>query len=391
MNGIWDLKSDVIRKGDNLRDVSSINKKTYEDFNGFIHYIFSKKMFRNPRYSIPLNDFKLFQKFIAGGSREYPSDGRLPTDLVAAEARIILNKIKELSRSPNAPYYKDAIEVLKNGKFGLVRGTIKLYLGKYTTRDWRRKRFTDDIDFWVYKVDLLEHVLRKNGWVKNKITREWEKMVSWENPMTLKREEHVLIASNDINQALDFGAGKYLDGTKLKDIFKKKLKRGHDVDLSDVINVAMVFNKAEGFAVDKWYESWEAFEEIANTRSTRIVSNLISLIRYSHAIANHLERLGNVLIKLHDLIFDKILYPDSKIVNSTKVSIHWKKYIKRHGCDITREMIHNYIFEQGHLKIYYSKNLKHFAETLLKLLNSKLKHLKIIFEIEKEDLSYFIR
>jgi hypothetical protein len=199
------------------------------------------------------------------------------------------------------------------------------------------------------------------------------------------REQHILIASNDINQALDFGGGSYLDGTALKDILRKKIKRGHDVDISDIINVAMVFNKAEGFAVDKWNEAWEAFEESGNTRSTRTVSNLITLIRHSYSIADYLERVGNVLIKLHDLIFDQTIYPDQKIIKITRVSIHWQKYLKRHGLDITRELIHNYIFEQGYIKRYYSKNLNHFADKVLALLNSRVRNAKVVFEIKKKD------
>ncbi|GAG86523.1 unnamed protein product, partial [marine sediment metagenome] len=268
----------------------------------------------------------------------------------------------------------------------LVRGTVKLYLAKFTTRDWRRKRFTDDIDFWIYKVDLFEYVLKKKGWIKNKVTREWEKKVYWDNPTTNEREDHILIASNDINQALDFGGGSYLDGTTLKDIFRKKIKRGHDVDISDIINVAMVFNKAEGFAVDKWYEGWDAFEESANTRSTRTISNIITLVLHSRSIADYLKRVGNVLIKLHDLIFDQTIYPDKKIVKITRVSIHWKKYLKRHGPDITRELIHHYILEQGYFKLYYSKNLRHFADKMLELLNSRIKNAKVVFEIENEDV-----
>jgi hypothetical protein len=172
----------------------------------------------------------------------------------------------------------------------------------------------------------------------------------------------------------------------LKDIFRKKIKRGHDVDISDIINVAMVYNKAEGFAVDKWYEGWDAFEESANTRNTRTISNLITLVRHSQSIADYLERVGNVLIKLHDLIFDQTIYPNQKIIKITRVSIHWQKYIKRHGLDITRELIHNYIFEQGYFKRYYSKNLKHFADKVLDLLNSRIKNAKVVFEIEKEDI-----
>jgi hypothetical protein len=386
MTLIWDTITDAVQKGDKLRDVSPLHDKTNIDKDGFTHYIFSKEMFNNPRYVIPSNDITLFKKFINGGSREYPSDGNIPTDIVAGEARIILKELGKISKNPKAVYYKDAVELLKNGKLDLIRGTVKLYLGKYTTRDWRRKRFTDDIDFWIYKVDLFEHVLRKTGWIKNKNTREWEKKVYWDNPNSNEREDHILIASNDINQALDFGGGSYLEGTTLKDIFRKKIKRGHDVDISDIINVAMIFNKAEGFAVDKWYEGWDAFEESANTRSTRTISNIITLVMHSYSIADYLERVGNVLINLHDLIFDQTLYPDPKIVKITQVSIHWQKYLKRHGPDVTRELIHNYIFEQGYFKLYYSKNLKHFADKMLELLNSRVKNAKVIFEIENEEI-----
>ena len=386
MTLIWDTKADLVVKGDKLRNISPLHDKTDVDKDGFTHYVFAKGMFNNPRYVVPANDISLFQKFINGGSREYPSDGNIPTDLVAREARIILKGLGKIAKNPNAVYYKEAIELLKNGKLDLIRGTVKLYLGKYTTRDWRRKRFTDDIDFWIYKVDLFEYVLKQTGWIKNKVTREWEKKVYWDNPMTNEREVHILIASNDINQALDFGGGSYLDGTTLKDIFRKKIKRGHDVDISDIINVAMVFNKAEGFAVDKWYEGWDAFEESANTRSTRTISNIITLVLHSHSVADYLKRVGNVLIKLHDLIFDQTIYPNKKIVKITRVSIHWQKYLKRHGPDITRELIHHYILEQGYFKLYYSKNLRHFADKMLELLNSRVKNAKVVFEIEKEDI-----
>ena len=386
MTSIWDIKTDTVKKGDKLRDVSPLNDKTKVDKDGFTHYVFNKVMFNNPKYVVPSNDITLFQKFINGGSREYPSDGNIPTDIVAGEARIILKEIRGISKNPNAVYHKEAIELLKNNKLDLIRGTVKLYLGKFTTRDWRRKRFTDDIDFWIHNIDLLEHALRKTGWIKNKVTREWEKSIYWYNPFTNEREEHILIASNDINQALDFGGGSYLDGTTLKDIMRKKIKRGHDVDISDIINVAMVFNKAEGFAVDKWYEGWEAFEESGNTRSTRTISNMITIVRHSYSIADYLERVGNVLINLHDLIFDQTIYPDQKIVKITRVSIHWRKYLKRHGLDITRELIHNYIFEQGYIKRYYSKNLRHFADKMLDLLNSRVKNAKVVFEIKKEDI-----
>jgi len=386
MSIFWDTKADCVERGDKLRDISPMQNKTYEDEEGFTHFVFSRVMFKNPKYIIPGEDFKLFKKFIDGGSREYPSDGNIPSDLVAAEARHILYEIEKVSHDKDSIYFKDAVEVMSCGKFGLVRGAIKLYLGKYTTRDWRRKRFTDDIDFWIYKLELWEYALKKNGWLRNNITKEWEKTVFWDNPFTNKREEHILIASNDINQVLDFGNCSFLEGSSLKNIFQKKVKRGHDVDLSDIINVAMVLNKAEGFTIDEWYESWVAFEESANTRNSRTISNMISLARYSYAIADYLERVGFILKRLHDLIYDKTMYPDEKINKIVMVSIHWQKYVERHGLDFTRELIHNYIYEQGFFKLYYSKNLRNFAERILRIVNEKVTHLKIIFEIEDQDV-----
>ncbi|MHA1932129.1 MAG: hypothetical protein ACW96X_06290 [Promethearchaeota archaeon] len=382
MTIIWDTKADAVHKGDKIREVSPLTEKTNMDENGFTHYVFSKQMFNNPHYVIPTDEFELFRKFINGGSRSYPSDGGVPNDLVGREARIILKEISHISKNPESIYYEDAIDVLKNGTFSLVRGTIKLYLGKYTTRDWRRKRFTDDIDFWVYKINLLDHVLKRNGWIKNTVTREWEKTVFWHNPTSDKREEHIIISSNDINQILDFGAGSYLDGSDLKSILKKKLMRGHDVDLSDILNVAMVLNKAEGLSIKEWRDSWCAFEESINTRSTRISSNVISLIRLSYGIADYLEKVGQALVKYNNQIFDDILFPESEIIKVTRLSVHWQKYLKRHGADKTRELIHNYIFEQGHIKQYYSKNLKIFGAKVLQLLNDKSKYLKITFDID---------
>ena len=379
---VWDLTADIVKKKDNLREILPVVSKTKIDNFGFTNYVFSKAMFNNPHYVKPTDEFELFRKFISGGSRSYPSDGGVPNDLVASEARIILKEINHISKNPESIYYEDAIDALKNGIFSLVRGTIKLYLGKYTTRDWRRKRFTDDIDFWVYKINLLEHVLKKKGWIKNKITREWEKKVFWLNPMTNEREEHIIISSNDINQTLDFGGGSFLDGSDLKSILKKKLMRGHDVDLSDILNVAMVLNKAEGYSIKEWSDNWCAFEESINTRSTRTISNVISLIRLSYGVADYLEKVGQALVKYNNQIFDEILFPKSEIIKITRLSVHWQKYLKRHGADKTRELIHNYIFEQGHIKQYYSKNLRIFGAKVLQLLNDKLKHLKITFDIE---------
>ena len=96
-------------------------------------------------------------------------------------------------------------------------------------------------------------------------------------------------------------------------MLKKKLKRGLNMDISDVINVAMVFNKAEGYATDEWINAWEAFEESANTRGKRITSNLISLCRYSFAIADYLEKVSNDARKKNSSKAVKVLASDGRI------------------------------------------------------------------------------
>ncbi len=382
MNTIWDIKADAVHKGDQLRDVSPLYDKTEVDEFGCSHYVFSKIIFNNPWYNIPENDFELFKKFLDGGSRAYPSDGIIPCDIVAREARKIINRIVGISKDPDNVYYKDACETLKDGKFGLVRGTLKLYLAKYTTRDWRRKRFTDDIDFWTFQIHLLDHVLRQMGWIKNKETGEWEKKVEWINLDTGEVRYEALCAANNLNQLLDFGAGSYLEGTKLGEIFNKKIKRGHDVDLSDMINVALHNDGLSSKNTDEWNDAWVSFEAATNTRNTRITSNLISLCRYSLGIADYLEKVSNAISKYHEKILNKKEYPDDSLKRICRKSIHWLEYLEKNGPDATRNMIHEFLLEQKDDKSLHVKNLKIFAARVLKLLNSKYEYLKIVFEVE---------
>ena len=382
MNGIWDSKSDAIKKGDNLRDVSHLIEKTRKDEKGFTHYVFSKTTFSNPWYTIPEDDFKLFENFIEGGSRAYPSDGSIPCDIIAKEVRKILKKIELCSQDPNHHYCEDARKVLKKGKFSSVRGTLKLYLGKYTTRDWRRKRFTDDIDFWMFQTNLLDSSLKECSFLKNKETGEWEKSIEWKKFETKENRRETLFAANNLNQLLDFGAGSYLEGSSLKEIFDKKIKRGHDVDLSDIINVAMVNNGIDGIHKDEWLDTWNSFEQAANTRNTRTTSNLISICRHSFAIADHLEKIGDAIKKYKDLILDKSKYPDEKIKSLCRISTHWEKFYITNEVDETRKMIHDFYNEQAKEKPLHAQNLRILAKNILKLLNSKYEYLKVIFEIE---------
>ncbi len=382
MTSIWDTKADAVQKGDKLRDVSPLTKKTNVDENGFTHYIFSKLLFSNSWYTIPDDDLELFKKFVDGGSRSYPSDGKIPCDIVAAEARDVLNHIVACSNDSSNPYCDNAKKALKEGKKAMVRGTLKLYLGKYTSRDWRRKRFTDDIDFWCFQISVLDHALKECGWIKNKETGEFEKRVSWVNPDTGETRYEALCAANNLNQLLDFGAGSYLEGTRLKEIFNKKLKRGHDVDLSDIINVALFNNGLNGRNKDEWNDVWESFEAATNTRNSRITSNLISLCRYSLGIADHLERINNALDKYHNKILDKNEYPDEELEKICRTSIHWMQYLEKNGPDATRNMLHEFFLEQKDEKPLHVRNLRLFAGNVLKLLNSKYEYLKIVFEVE---------
>ena len=390
MHGIWDLKADSVIKGDNLRDVSPILDKTKIDEGGFTHYVFSQEMFHNPKFTIPDDDYELFEKFLDGGSREYPSDGNIPADVVASEANIVLDKIAEIANKSNHKYCQIAREELrKNGRNGLVRGTVKLYLCEYTTRDWRRKRFTDDIDFWIFNKNLLEYALRKTGWNKNSKTREFEKTIKWYEYSTNKLETSVIITSNDTDQVLDFCNGCYLEGSALKDIFRKKLKRGHDVDLSDIINVAIVNNREVGELNEDWINAWSAFEESANIRSSRITSNIISLCRFSHGIADYLERIGRVIGKYNKLIFEESKYSDKKIIHVCKVSSHYLRQTSTFKPNITRNRIYSNLAKQKIKKQQYANNLRNFANKVLELLNSKYQHNKVIFEIEnfKKEIS----
>ena len=382
MNNIWDIKADAVEKGDKLRDVSPLHDKTEVDESGLTHYVFSKLMFNNPWYNIPDNDLDLFKKFLDGGSRSYPSDGKIPCDIVAGEVRRVLNHISACSEDLSNPYFQNAKKALKSGKKAMVRGTLKLYLGKYTTRDWRRKRFTDDIDFWCFQVGVLDHALKECGWIKNKETGEFEKQVQWTNPDTGEVRHEALCAANNLNQLLDFGAGSYLEGTGLKEIFNKKLKRGHDVDLSDIMNVALHNDGLEGYNKDEWSEAWESFEAATNTRNSRITSNLISLCRYSLGTADYLERVVKAINKYHEKILDINEYTEEDLIKICSMSIHWIKYLEENGPDDTRNMLHEFLLRQKDEKLIHVKNLRNFVKKVLKILNSKYEYLKIIFEIE---------
>ncbi|MFX0099248.1 MAG: hypothetical protein ACFFCS_06665 [Candidatus Hodarchaeota archaeon] len=380
---IWDHVADVMTKDDRLREVNPILDAIWKDDDGIIHIPFSKLIFSNPKYTIPSDDFALFMKFVEGGSREYPSDGSIPLDVVVEEAKIILDDIERIAYDPEHPLHDVAKnELERDGRLGMVRGALKIYKGKYTTRDWRRKRFTDDIDFWVFDKPLLEHVLRQNGWRKNPKTKEYEKHKEWLNYATKQRETCLMIASNDIDQRLDFGAGSHLEGTDLKDIFKKKIERGHDVDLSDIINIALYNDKIYGELTKEWMDTWITFKALANTRNTRVMSNFISLCRYGYGIADYLERVAQAIEKYAGLILNEKMYLDEHII---KVYEHSRNPLMRIGKispQEARKKIINSLYDQARKKVLYASNLRHFVHDILELVNSKYRHVSVIFEIQ---------
>jgi hypothetical protein len=382
MEGIWDLRADAVQKGDKLRDVSPIIRKTRIDDKSYTNYTFSRQLFKTSSYIIPDDEFELFKMFLDGKALIYPSDGDIPSNIVAVEVRKVLNYIVAYSENLSSPYYEDANIALKNGKKSLVRGALKLYLGKYTTIDWRKKRFTDKINFWTFQVGLLDHVLKRMGWIKNNETGELEKNLEWTNPETGEVKHEAVCTANNLYTLLDFTAEIYLEGSTLREIFNKNLKRGYDVDLSDIINVALCNDGKGGKNREEWNEVWVSFELATNTRNTRITSNIISLCRYSLGIADHLERVSFALVKYHDKIFNKKEYPDEAIKRICRSSTNWIEYFAKNGPDATKKMIHEFLLKQKDEKLIQVKNLRRFVKNVLKILNLKYEYLKITFEIE---------
>ena len=100
------------------------------------------------------------------------------------------------------------------------------------------------------------------------------------------------------------------------------------------------------------------------------------------AIADHIDKTITSINNYNDHIFDKSLYPDDEIRKICRSSIHWVAFFDSNGIEATRNMLHDFFHEQAEEKSLHVINLRNIAKKLLKLLNSKYHHLKIIFEIE---------
>ncbi len=372
----WDEKTDRYERDDELRSLFPVEKLI--DERGKIHYFFNQDMFHNPKYSIPNNDYELFNKFLEGGSREYPSDGKIPIDIAAKEAKLFIKEIENVVINPQNEFHQTIRSILNGRKpVELIRGAIRLYLSNISTRDWRRKRSTDDIVMWIPNMLFLEYILKKLNWKYNKITSEWQKKVVWDDKWTGATKSNVLIASNDVFQATDFGAGSFLSGSRIKDIIKKKIMRGYDVDLSDIINIALKNNIP---SIDDPNEPWAAFIECANMRASRVTSNLISLCIYSYSFAYYLKRVGVAIHKYRYDLKDQERFTDDKVLEICKMSSHW---LNNHqdNAQAARKRIFNNLERHEFLKLEHSKNLFEFMLRVIALLNEKYEKVGIFFEI----------
>ena len=79
---------------------------------------------------------------------------------------------------------------------------------------------------------------------------------------------------------------------------------------------------------------------------------------------------------------DNSKYSDDKIKSLCRISIQLENFYDANGVDVTRKLIHDFYLEQAEEKPLHAQNLKIFAKRIMKLLNSKYEHLKVVFEIE---------
>lgn len=144
----------------------------------------------------------------------------------------------------------------------------------------------------------------------------------------------------------------------------------------------MVNNGIDGSHKEEWLEALSSFEQAANTRNVRTTSNLISLFRFSLAIADYLKRVSEAIKRYNDLIFDKSKYSDKTLKKLCRFSKHWVNFLNINGPDETRKMLHEFYLEQAEEKLKHAENLTLFGSMILKLLNSKYEYLKVTFDIE---------
>ncbi len=387
--------TDMVIRGDQKREVLP-SKITFE--NGFTIYHFTWKTFSNPRYQTPAESDALFRGFIIGGSRAYSSDGQIPAIRATIEARNIIQEVRDIANDKEHPFHQKAKKAVVNGYAqieddSVVRGTVGLMLGKWMPKDWQKKRFTDDIDFFwdAMDSDLWCYVLKKLGWKTDDKTpgvwSVWKKMVPEAPGMPLE-------CSNDTTLGKEFGGvDATLEGPGLKQILKFKFYRCHDVDISDIINVALMglLNIDE----DEADHPWRAVMETLWRASSVDVAHVITICRYAYAVAEHIQNVSHVLKKHVQDFFVPKIFPDEEIkiiygmqtpVIPGKTHYYWEPFEAGTATDVKemRKELYRFFREEAQRRMFYSSRLRSFAHTLVWALNWRFKPSKVKYVFAKE-------
>ncbi|MHA1682149.1 MAG: hypothetical protein ACTSUE_14520 [Promethearchaeota archaeon] len=388
-------RTDLIERHDKKRLVVP---ETIVKEDGHVVFKFPWKMFRNPKYTIPKTSEQLFKGFINGGSRSYSSDGKIPAIRATIEAQKIINEVRMISRDKTHEFNGKARKAIMIGPaeredFSVVRGTIGLMLGKWMAPDWQKKRYTDDIDFYWEEIDsdLWNHVMKKLGWTtEDKTPGNW----SIYTKHVPEVPEVPLECCNDTSLGKDFGGAEAaVEGPGLKGIIKKKFLRCHDVDINDILNVAIrgYLNIDE----DEENHPWRAVMETLWRGGEEDVSHVISVCQYAFSIAQHYRNVGHALEKhVKDFLVRKQVSDEEirKIYNThTPVlvkssSYYWEPFGKGDATSIKemRHELYNFFLKQAEDRVHYGSRLNTFAHALNWALNKRFRRQKIKFFIAKK-------
>ncbi len=383
---------DRINRGDKLRELKPARIAIEGEYTV---YYFSFLMFENPRYSIPGNSELLFRAYIEGGSRSYSSDGQIPALLAAIEAQAIIQKVRQIALNKYHPLNKKAQTAIMKGKvqredWEVVRGTVGLVLGKWMPTDWQKKRYTDDIDFFWPDMDsdLFAYVLTRLGWKTDDKTpgcfSKWTKEIPEVPGLPLE-------CCNDWLIGREFGGvDAAVEGVGLKGILSWKFRRCHDVDISDIINVAL-----KGYLnidQDDIVHPWRAVMEALWRGGKDDIGHLITVSQHAFAIANHLRSVGLALEEhvadfldknhINTAQIEEIYNKQTPISHKLLGSINWEPF-KRGSASTIKQMrkeLYSFFLNQSEKRLNYASRLKTFAHALVWSLNAKFKvdRLKLI-------------
>ncbi len=391
----FSTRTDMIIRGDKNREIVPF-KITNED--GFTVYHFQWQMFYNPKYKIPEESGAMFKSFIVGDSRAYSSDGKIPAIRAAIEARKIIQEVRHIAADKEHPFYQKAKKAVMNGyaqveDISVVRGTIGLMLGKWMPKDWQKRRYTDDIDFFWETIDndLWNHVLNKLGWTTDDATPGtwsiWKKMVIEVPGVPLE-------CSNDTTLSKQFGgADATLDGPGLKAILKFKFFRCHDIDINDIINVAIMglLNIEE----DEPNHPWRAVMETLWRGGMDDIAHLIAICQHSFPIATHILKVANALKEHVQDFFIPNVFPDEEIkrIYSMQTPVipggthyYWEPFQAGTSTDVKemRKELYRFFLDEAEKRFYYGSRVRSFGHTLVWALNRRFKPSKVRFVFAKD-------